>query len=82
MVLKLDEIVVLPEDLGVHPGQILGTIVFAFEERLVDFGAEASRRREEALRVGFEKLVVDARTVVVAVERRDGGELAEVAIAF
>ena len=80
VVLEFDEIVAFSKDLGVHAGEMLGFVVFPPEQVLVDFGAKAGGGADEAFAEPAEQVVVDPRSVVVAFQGRDAGELAEVAV--
>ena len=81
-VLDLDVRRVAAEDLR-EPVEIGGGVLpAAFLERLADATREATRQRDDPLRVPLEELPVDARLVVVALEVAERRELDEVAVAL
>ena len=78
---ELDEEVAGREDRRVLPGRVLGLFGEAAAEPEGDLALEAGRQPDEALAVGGQKLLVDPRPVVEALEIALGDELAEVLVA-
>ena len=69
-------------DSAQSPGLVQGTLLVPLEQRLEHVAAQASSRRDQALVITSEKLPVHARLVVVALEKREAGQLDEISIAL
>ncbi len=82
VILNLEEEILLAEHVGVAVRQPLGFLVAIGHDRLVDVAAQAGRHRDQALGMLRQQILVDARLVVEAFEKRGGDQLQQVAIAF
>ena len=70
------------EDVAVVVRQALGVVVAVRQQRFVDVAAQAGGQGDQALGVPGEKVLVDARLVVEAVEVAGGDQLDQVAVAL
>ncbi len=80
VVLELDEVVLRPEDVPVRAGHPLGLGVVPDLERRADLAGQTAREPDQALRMRSERLLVDARPVVVALEPAGGHQPHEVPV--
>ena len=80
-VLQLDVDVLAPEDLHEAVELLARTGLIARQQRRARAPGEAAGQRDDAVGVGLEQLVVDARLVVVALEVAERAELDEVVVA-
>ena len=78
VVLELEEEVLRTEDLGVLAGPGLGLGLAIAEDALVDLALEAGRESDQPFAELAQRLVVDARLVVEALEVGARGQLDEV----
>src|SRR5262249_54691897 len=77
VILNLD-VEVLAEQLGEPLSQGCRFLELILEDELTEFAGRAAAQANEALPVRSEKLLIDARVIVVAVEKRRGRHLDEV----
>ena len=77
VVLHLD-VEVLAEQLGEPGADLLGLVHLFLEDPLAELGAGAAGQADEAVVMGGEQLLVDARDVVVALQVGDAGHFDEV----
>ena len=82
LVLYLEKKVLLAEDVTKESGRFARGFVLPFRQPLCHLPFQASRERDQALRMLSQKLFADARLVVKAVQRRLGGDLDEIAEAL
>ncbi len=82
VILDLEEEVAAAEQVGVLVGEFAGVVVALGDQCLIDVAAQAGRQRDQAFGVSCEKVFIDARFVIEAVEEAGGDERGEVAVAF
>ena len=70
VILNFEEEIVLAEHVGVAVGQALGFLVAVRQDGFVDVAAQAGRQRDQALGVLRQQVLVDARLVVEAFQKR------------
>ena len=77
VVLDLD-VEIVAEDLVNQIGDVAGLVHLIEQDEIAELARRAARQADDALAVGFEHLLVDARNVVVAFEVGDRRHLDEV----
>ena len=81
VLLQLDKEVLVAKDVDVPAQALVGFLLFALVEQLRHLGAQAAGGADQPFGVRGQKVVVDARLVVVAVQLGVRGDLEQVAIA-